>query len=259
MKLYWAYLGMVWKSQLQDRTSFVLSFMTHMTFPVFTLTGLILLFSRFGSLDGWTMPQAMLCFAIIHMAFTTSEMFARGFDRFSELIRSGELDRILVRPRSPILQILGAKAEFGRLGRFFFSLSVLVYAAAHVDIAWSLSKVVLLVVMILGGSILFFAIFLLGATVCFWTVQGLEIVNIFTDGGREIAQYPLDIYRQPLTRFFTFVIPFAGVNYLPLSFLLSDSSLPLRALLWPLSSLPFLLLSLAVWRCGLRAYTSTGS
>ena len=48
----------------------------------------------------------------------------------------------------------------------------------------------------------FTGIFILAATLCFWTIQGLEVANIFTDGGREMAQYPLIIYQKWVTVFF---------------------------------------------------------
>ena len=57
----------------------------------------------------------------------------------------------------------------------------------------------------------------------FWTIQGLEVANVFTDGGREMAQYPLNIYQKGVRIFFTFIIPFGCVNYLPLLFILDKA------------------------------------
>jgi len=91
-------------------------------------------------------------------------------------------------------------------------------------------------------------------------VQALEVANIFTDGGREMAQYPLDIYAKWVTRFFTFIIPFGAVSYLPLLYILDRTDGPdLLYMAMPLASLLFLLPCLAVWRIGVRRYRSTGS
>jgi ABC-2 type transport system permease protein len=57
-------------------------------------------------------------------------------------------------------------------------------------------KAVTLFFMITSGVLIFTGIYMLAATMCFWTVQGLEVANIFTDGGREMAQYPLNIYQK---------------------------------------------------------------
>jgi len=101
---------------------------------------------------------------------------------------------------------------------------------------------------------------MLGAAVCFYTVEGLETINIFTDGGREIASYPLDIYNKWLKRFFTFVIPFASFNYLPLMYLVDKTnSNPYLYMLSPLIGIIFLIPCIFIWNLGVKKYLSTGS
>ena len=58
----------------------------------------------------------------------------------------------------------------------------------------------------------------------FWTVEAIEVANILTDGVREYASYPLDIYPKWIKNFFTFIIPFGCVNYLPLLSLIGRRS-----------------------------------
>jgi ABC-2 type transport system permease protein len=114
--------------------------------------------------------------------------------------------------------------------------------------------------MIMSGVVIFTGIFILAASISFWTVQGLEIANIFTDGGREMTQYPLNIYQTWVKRFFTFVIPFGCVNYIPLLYILGrlGGGSPLYAFT-PLTGFLFLIPCLVVWRIGVRHYRSTGS
>jgi ABC-2 type transport system permease protein len=96
--------------------------------------------------------------------------------------------------------------------------------------------------------------------VCFFTVEGLEFINIFTDGGREIASYPLPVYGKWVRRFFTFIIPFGCINYLPLMYLTGRAEQhPLFYMLTPLLGFLFIFPCLLVWRFGVRHYVSTGS
>jgi ABC-type uncharacterized transport system permease subunit len=46
------------------------------------------------------------------MAFSIAECFARGFDHFPSMISNGEFDRVMVRPRNEIFQILAYKMDF---------------------------------------------------------------------------------------------------------------------------------------------------
>lgn len=260
MRLYVKYLKLLFKAQLQYRTSFWLLSAGQFLIPFSVFAGFYFLFARFGQIQGWDFYEAALCFGVIHMAFAISECLARGFDSFSTLVGGGDFDRLLVRPRGTIVQVLGSKFEFTRIGRLVQSIAVMALALRGVEVEWSLLKIVTLLLMIASGVFIFTGIFMLAATLCFWTIQGIEVANIFTDGGREMAQYPLNIYQKGVARFFTFVIPFGCVNYLPLLFILDrNDGYDLLYALTPLAGFAFIVPCLLVWRLGVRHYRSTGS
>jgi ABC-2 type transport system permease protein len=261
MKLYFKYLAILLKSQLQYRTSFWLLTFGQFFIPFFVFAGLYFMFERFGQIRGWSFFEVALAFGVIHMAFALSECFARGFDAFSSLVAGGEFDRLLVRPRSTIVQVLGSKFEFTRAGRLLQSILVLSWALHNLPIVWTTAKAVTLMLMVISGVLIFTGIFMLAATLCFWTIQGLEVANIFTDGGREMAQYPLNIYQKWVTIFFTFVIPFGCVNYLPLLYILDKvhGGNVIYYMSAPLAGVLFLIPCLLVWQVGVRHYRSTGS
>lgn len=201
MHLYLKYLNIQLKSQLQYRASFLLLSFGQFFIPFTVLGGLYFMFQRFGELQGWSFFEVALCFSVIHLAFSLSECFARGFDGFSSLVASGEFDRLLVRPRSTVIQVLGSKFEFTRIGRLLQGMIVLVWSVTNLPALWSFPKLIILFFMIMNGVLIFTGIFILAATFCFWTIQAIEVANVFTDGGREMAQYPLNIYEKWVTRF----------------------------------------------------------
>jgi ABC-2 type transport system permease protein len=217
-------------------------------------------FQRFPNLGGWSLYEVALCYSVIHIGFSLSECFARGLDSFSSLIINGDFDRVLVRPRNTLLQVLGSKFEFTRIGRLTQSIIVLVFSLTNLQVSWNLYKIITLILMIISAVFIFSGIYMLGATMCFWTVEGLEVINIFTDGGREMAQYPLTIYKEWIRKFFTFVIPFGTVNYLPLMFILNKTEgNSIGYMLTPLLGLLFLVPCVLIWNFGVRHYKSTGS
>lgn len=260
MRLFFKYLLILFKSQMQYRTSFWLLSFGQFFIPFTVFAGLYFMFERFGGIKGWTFGEVALCFGVIHMAFALSECFSRGFDSFSTLVASGDFDRLLVRPRSTVLQVLGSKFEFTRIGRLLQSAFVLSWALVLIEVDWTLPKGIVLLLMIGSGVFIFTGIFILVATMSFWTIQGLEVANIFTDGGREMSQYPLNIYEKWVSRFFTFVIPFGCVNYLPLLYLLDRTNgHEILYALAPIVGYIFIVPCLLVWRFGVRHYRSTGS
>src|SRR5262249_25101387 len=149
-----------------------------------------------------------------------AEGFGRGFDTFSNLVKSGDFDRLLLRPRNTAFQVAAQELQLMRVGRLLQGGVVLSWAVYALGIAGSPAKLALILATISGGACLFYGLLVLQATLSFWTIESLEIVNILTYGGTETAQFPLTIYRPWFRWFFTFVVPLACMNYLPAGALL---------------------------------------
>ncbi len=261
--LYLRYVGISVRGQMQYRASFWMLSAANVVTTGIEFLGIWALFDRFGSLRGWSLPEVALFYGTVNVAFALAEAVGRGFDTFPSLVKSGDFDRLLLRPRGTALQVLGQELQLMRVGRFLQGAVVLVWAMAALPVAWSPAKVTFLAGVILGGACLFLGLFVLQAALAFWTVETLEIMNTVTYGGTETGQYPLTIYRPWFRRFFTFVVPLAFLNYIPASVLLEHraaAGLPaLAAWLAPAVGVAFLLIALQMWKIGVRHYTSTGS
>ncbi|MEW6522383.1 MAG: ABC-2 family transporter protein [Bacillota bacterium] len=168
------------------------------------------MFSRFGAMGEWTLPEVALFYGMVHVAFALTEAWSRGFDTFGRQVQTGHFDRVLLRPRSIPLQVLGQEFQLMRVERLVQGTIVLLWAAG-----WTLGKGAWLVAAILGGPMLFSGLFVLQATMCFWIIETLQLANTVTHGGVETAQYPLSIYTKGLRELFTFVVPLACTNYFP--------------------------------------------
>jgi len=258
MKLYLKYLAIQLKSQMQYKASFALILFGQFLEAFTVLFGIYFMFARFHTVDGFSFEQTLICYASVLMAFSMAETLARGFDLFPQMLGNGEFDRVLVRPRSAVFQVLAAKMDFSRLGRMLQAVLVLGYAVPNCGVSWTADRITTLSLMIVCGSLVFFALFLVYAAFSFFTTEGLEFMNIFTDGGREFGRYPYSIYGRFVLRFFTFCIPLALLQYYPLLYLVGREQSRLY-MLAPLISLLFLLPGYAFFRFGLRHYKSTGS
>ncbi len=260
MKLYFKYIRLILKSQLQYKASFIMTVITQFIMPFAMFAGIYFLFERFGNIKGWTLYEVFICYAVIGFCFSVATCFARGFDRFDDMIRTASFDRVLVRPRGTILQVLGSSLDLKRIGNLLQSIIVFIIALIGADISWSFVKIVMLFHMLVGGSIIFSGVYMLQAAAAFWTIEALEVANIFTHGMKEHASYPLNIFPKWITVFFTFVIPFGTVNYLPMQYLLGriDGVGWFYALI-PLMGSLFILPCIGAWKMGVRKYSSAGS
>jgi len=148
--------------------------------------------------------------------------------------------------------------ELTRLGKILQATVVLVYGVKNAGIIWNTGKIITLVLMILSGSVIFGCLFLVYASICFFTLEGLEFMNILTYGAMEHGKYPLDIYGKKILKFCTFVIPYGLFQYYPFLYLTGRSDNHLYSILPPAACL-FVIPCYLLWRCGVRHYKSTGS
>lgn len=258
MKLYIESCKMHIKSMLEYKKSFIIGFLSQF-FVFFTYYFIILtLFNKFGNIKGFTVYEVLLTFSVIQLGYSLNEVFARGIDLFDEIIVNGEFDRLLVRPRSIISQLFCSKLDLIKTSRVFQSIIIMIIAVSNVGINWDILKIITFVLMIIASTIIFFSIFLFAASYCFVTVQGLEVRHVFTDGGKHMAQYPIGIFNKVFIFIFTFIIPYAFVNYYPLLYLLGKSNNKLYVIS-PLVVFIFLGISLIVFNEGTKKYISTGS
>ncbi len=258
MKLYLKYVSVILRGLMQYKASFVMAATGQFLVSFSAFLGVWFLFDRFHTVAGFTFAETLLCFAIIPMAFALAECFVRGFDTFSGTISNGEFDRIMVRPQNEILQVLGSKMDFTRFGRLLQTILVFAYAIPKSGIVWSADKILTLIFMIAGGFCVFSGLFIVYAALCFFTTEGLEFINVFTDGGREFGQYPFSVYGKRVLQILTFIIPLALVQYYPFLYLTGRSAQPYYPFL-PLVGSLFLIPCLLFWRFGVRHYKSTGS
>jgi ABC-2 type transport system permease protein len=137
------------------------------------------------------------------------------------------------------------------------------YGASQLGVQWDLARVLLCVASVLAGAALFIGLFVLRATLAFWTTESLELFNTLTHGGVETAQFPLVIYPAWVRRFFTYIVPLATFTYFP-AIAITGIPDPLGTPAWvpwvcPAIGPVFLGMTLQVWHLGVRRYRSTGT
>lgn len=259
MGLYFKSIWMFMKCELEYKTSFILSMIASAFSSFFSFVGVVILIDKFGGIDGWNLNELMLLLGIACFGHVITEMFGRGLDHFYKEVKRGLLDQILVRPRNITFQVLCSNFQTSKIGRLLEYTIILIYAIFKVDIEWSLYKVFVLAFMILGSMILFFSILLLKASFSFWTIEGMEAMNIISDGGRDVASYPISIYKKWFAFIFTYIIPFGCVNYYPALYFLDKAGAKAWYGFLPFATLIFLFFAFKIWNFGLKSYKSTGS
>lgn len=253
------------KSQMQYRVAFLLE-LSATTINMFTFfIAIALILRRFNNIGGWTLGEIAFLWGLVEISFAIMELIFSGFepDDFGQLIRRGFFDQLLLRPINITLQVFGSRFYLRRLGRLIQGIVIFIIALNLVEISWTWPKLLYLPIVVISMVCFFGGLFIIGSTITFWTVESIEIINIFTYGGTEMMSYPMHIYQDWLRKFFTYVIPAIFINYYPALYFLNKPdpfNLPtIASFISPIVGIGLLGVSIIIWQFGIKHYHSTGN
>jgi viologen exporter family transport system permease protein len=260
---YWMLVRMWIRSSLAYPASFVVMLVSTVLVTATDFAAVLLMFSHIEAFGGFTLGEMALLYGTSSMALGFADVLTGSIERVGSRIRSGELDVYLIRPVPAFVQAAADDFALRRIGRPLQALLITILALRLADIDWTVAKGTLLVVSVVSGTVIFAAIFVLGAAFQFVSIDSAEVTNSFTYGGQQLTQYPLAIFGKQVVRAVTFVVPLAFVNYYPVLYVL-DKPAPLGLPSWigllaPVIACVMVALASLAWRGGLRRYRSTGS
>ena len=265
MDLYLRLIASRIRAQMQYRFSFVMDVIGNFFSNFTDLAALFVMFTQAKSLGGWSLGEVAFLYGLSSVSFALHELFQGAFDNdvFASYIQRGQFDQMLTRPLPVPFQMFTEYFMLRRFGRMTQGLIAFALGAALAQPHWTVAKLMYLPLVVAGGGVFFLAISIAGCTLCFWTVQPTEVVNIFTYGGTAMLSYPLTIYQEWMQRFFVYILPMAFINFFPSLYFL-DRPDPFHLPTF----VPFLapgvcagvfVLALRIWSFGVARYTSTGS
>lgn len=260
--IYGRLIGSRVRSQLQYRLSAVLQILGTMLLALLDLVTIVVIFDKVPALDGWRLEEMALLYGIASISFAVTDLVIGHLDRLPQMIRDGTFDQVLVRPLPSLLQVVASDFALRRVGKALQGLGVLVWAVVAVDVDWTLGRAAMIPLAIVSGTVIYAGVWVALATIAFWIVDAIELVNAFTYGGNFLSQYPVTIFGRWLRGLVIFVVPIAFVAYFPALYVLDktdDLGLPdwLR-FASPLVAIVVALAARLVWENAVRHYRSAG-
>lgn len=222
----------------------------------FFLGFLVYLTSKTNVLSGYTVWHVVLFYLTFSFLDSSVQMLFQEVYRFRKYILDGSFDMLLLKPINTLFRSLfGATdlLDFITLVPFLIGIG---FTISHIQGITGIH--VILYVTLLINSILIAASFHIA-------VLSLGIVSTEIDNAimlyRDISgmgKIPVDIYKEPIRSFITFVIPVGIMMTIPAKTLLGLTSFPIIAASF-LVSILFLFISISLWNRALSHYTSASS
>ena len=263
IRLYIRSMAMLLKSHLQYPASFFMQTLAQLVMEGGEMMAVILVVDRFENLGSWSGANLFFFFGLMSVSFYLTEFFGRGITGdFPSMVRSGQLDTLLLRPRGILTQVLCSGMDPRRISCIAVGVVSMVMGSRMSHVEWSLLKVLALAESILMSCVLILGLFMIEGIFCIHSVKSVELVNALTYGGRSACQYPIDIFPKPLRVLFSVIAPFAMTMHVPAAYILGK---PLygwpvwTAFVTPLSGAAVFAVMTVLFHRGIRFYRSTGS
>ena len=253
---------MLFKSAMQYRASLLMQVIAQFVMTGGEMLAVVVLLTRFKAVGHWGAMEVMFFFGVMQATFALTELFGRGITSFPWFVQRGEFDALILRPRPLLTQVMVSQLDPRRLGSFSVGVIAVLVAASRLDIQWTLVKALLLAEVVLGSMLLLLGLFMIEATVSFFSVKSIEMVNVLTYGGRSACQYPVDVYPGVLRVLFTYLAPFAMCMHWPVSWVIGEAMVQLPTwgyFLTPLAGVAFFVMMVRIWYIGVKHYRSTGT
>ncbi|MDH4183422.1 MAG: ABC-2 family transporter protein [Nitrospinota bacterium] len=261
------YLAMIVASiraKMEYKASFLFLFVALLVFYLAQVGVIVVVLTKFGDIAGWSLGEMAFLYGLMVFSQGITTILFGSLNDFESQIIAGDFDRLLVRPLSPLMQILASNFEISSIAHFFIGSTALYYGSVGAGVEWTWQKAAYLPVVMTGAVLIQGGIRLSVAAVCFWTIRNRSLVHIVVYSSKEMILYPITIYHWGMQLFLTLLLPLAFINFYPSHFFLarSGSNLlfhPFIQYLSPLVGVTLFAGAYALWRLGVSRYQSAGN
>jgi ABC-2 type transport system permease protein len=237
-----AYFTQYLKVRVSHRGDFLIGLATSICATVFQLGFVFVLFRNVPRLADWRFDEVLFLYGFSLIPFGMFNVLSQNVYEFGgEYIMEGKFDRVLIRPVNSLFQVLFEAFRIESFHEILVGLTLVFWMAKRLGIHWSAVDVLLVL-----------------SCFSFWFEDRIgvhpPVWNLLAFG-----RYPLSIYSGAIQFFLSWIIPFGFATFYPSVRLLHRSAFRGYAVLSPFVAMVFLGLMLALWRIGVRHYSSTGS
>ena len=246
------------KTMLEYKTDFVIGIVSTFINQFYGIFFVWVIFENIKQIHGWTFYEITFIYGLLTMAkgidmFFFDNLHCLGF----EYVREGSFDIFMIRPISPLFQLIASYVQQDGIGLVLLGAIVIAKSLAELKIALGFFDIVMLLIFIVSGAAIISAINLIMCTTGFKTVNShilMSSVNSFQD----FALYPVLIYPKFIGFLLTWIIPYAFASFYPADYFL-HKGFELYSVFTPVVAIVLWVIALKIWNIGIRNYSSTGS
>lgn len=257
--LYFRFMKMNLKALLGFQADFIIMLVASAFTQLLGIIFLWVIYQRIPEINGWEFWEVAFIYAMIFFTEGFASLLFEGCWTFSGLVNRGELDRMLIRPISPVLQILSSRIGINGVSNIVIGTVIIIQALQHVEIQWTVGKLLMTILLIISGIVIRGAINFASNSSAFWTNSPGNSFGFMVHSICDFAKYPINIYSFGLQVFITAIVPYAFIGFFPATFIFEKEQFGYWGMLSPVVAIYSFWLALWIFYRGLKRYESTGN
>ncbi|MBU3896324.1 MAG: ABC-2 family transporter protein [Nanoarchaeota archaeon] len=261
LKLIWKFFMINVRQNLEYRLNATIGTIAIALTNIPSIIFFWIIFSNIPTLNGWGIGEILFMVGIGALAHGTFHTFFSGVSgwQIEQLIRQGNMDRILLKPLSVIPHLaMEGSFDVDGLGDIISGLIIIFITSNMLGLQWNIFNSSLLVLFVLSSAVIIASFHLIIGTLSFWVTRSGALIDLFYTVMR-FGEYPLDIYNLSTKIMLTVIIPVGFINYYPAQIFLGKGLWVPAAYLTPVVAIIMYAIAHRFWDYGLKHYTSTGS
>ena len=252
------YVAQYIKTRLQYRADMLVEIFSDLLFQGVNLVFIIVVFGHTQLLSGWNREEIIFIYGFFLVPFAVFASFFNIWDFNERYIVKGEMDRILTRPIHSLFQIILERMELESMFGALTGIAVMGYAATKLELSFYWYDPFIFLVMVIGGSLVYAGIFVMLASIGFWSDARTSIMPMMYNIGN-YGRYPVNIYNRIIRYVLTWILPFAFVGVYPSAYFLGKSEWYMYAFLTPVMGIGFFVTAVMLWNIGVTKYRGAGN
>lgn len=257
--LYFRLFSQQLKAILEYQADFLIMVVAAALTQLLGIVFLWAVYSRIPDINGWLFWEVVFMYAMIYMSEGFASLFFDGTWRLGGLVNRGEFDTFLLRPVSPILQVLSAGVGMNGLGNIVIGAIMVWQSFLHMDMAWTFGKVAITALLLLTAVAIRVAINLAANTSAFWIKNAGNAFPLMIHTLSDFAKYPITIFTLGIQLLVAILVPFAFISFFPATYLFGKAGAEWFWLLPPAAVIYCSFIAYVLFRLGLKSYESTGN
>ncbi len=213
--LFFRFLAQNTKIKLEYKVDSLIMFVSGAALQALGFMFLTVLFSRIPSIQGWTRWEITWMLAMVFITEGVVSFAFEGLWQMAFLVNTGDLDRMLLRPVSPILQILTYTMGVHGIGNIVLGAVLLALSTARVHVEWTLAKILFVPVFVVSACAIRTAVSFAANCSAFWLKAYFNAFPLMIYQLADFAKYPSFIFGRAVEALVFFVIPYAFISYVP--------------------------------------------